>query len=194
MLQVIFESVVRFLPLLAIVLIIGSVILLSLVEFNASPQNKEKQIIRLLRERYFGLEVVIQMSLTVGIFLFCIPIALIADDAVLALDAALFPFVITPLFILGIHRRMKHFLDIVEGRTIGPSGETFESLEPTMYARITLAYWIGSLIVLVCHFALSISGVFPVIASVFMHYGLGGLLFFSSPLLFSLGSLRRKSA
>jgi hypothetical protein len=132
------------------------------------------------------------MSLTVGIFLVCLLFTLVADDAVLAIDTAVFPFVVVPPFIIGIHRRMKHFLDIVEERTRGLPGETFESLEPTMYARITLAYWVGSLVALVFHFVLSISGVFPVIATVFMHYGLGGLLLLSSPLLFSLGALRRK--
>ena len=182
------------LPLLTFVLLIGALILFLAVESNASPQNKEKQIIRLLQEHYFMLEAAIQTSLTSAFFLISLLFVLISDDIVLSIDAIVFPFVVAPMFILGIHRQMRHFQDIVEERTTHMLEETFESLEPTMYARMTLVYWVGSLLALLCHFALSISGASPVIAAVLMHYGLGGLLFFSSPLLFSLGSLRRKSA
>ena len=194
MFQLDFESGLGNLLLLAFVLMIGAVILLLAVEFNAAPRNKEKQIIRLLQEHHFILEATIQTSLAAGIFLVCLSVALVSSDVVLSIDMTVFPFVVTPIFIIGIHRMMRHFQDIVEEHTIGMPGETFESLEPTMYARIILVYWVGSLITLVFHFALSISGAFPAIASVLMHYGLGGLLFFSSSLLFSLGSLRRKRA
>jgi uncharacterized membrane protein YkvI len=163
------------------------------VEFNASPQNKEKLIICLLQKHFFYLDAGIQTFWIVSIFLICFPAALLFDDVVLSIDLIVFPFVVTPPTMLAIHRRLRHFRDIVEERTTGLPGETFESLEPTMNARITLVYWVGALLALLCHFALSTSGTSPVISTVLMHYGWGGLLFLSSPLLFSLSSLRKKS-
>lgn len=194
MLQSDFKPVFSVLFSLGLVLIIISIILLFVVEFNASPHKKEKQITRILEAHFSLLEAVIQISFTAGLFLICLSPTLISDDIVISIDLIILPFYFTPMFILGIHRRMRHFLDLVEERIIGLPEETFESLEPTMYARITLVYWSGSLLALLCYFAFRNSGAYPIIASVLLHYGVMGLILFTSPLLFSLGSLRRKSA
>lgn len=196
LLQLEFESLVRNLPLLAFTLIIGAVILLLVVESNASSssQNKEKLINRLLVEHYLSLEVIIQMLFIVGIILVCIPFSFVVDDIVLSTDMTIFPFVVMPMFILTFHYRLKNFKDIIEERTTNSPNDTFESLKPTLYARITLVYWVGSLLSLICYFTLINSSSPPVFAAVFLHYGLGGLFFFSSSLLFSLSSLRGKPA
>lgn len=194
LLQLDFGSLVRYMPLFAFVLVFGAVILLCVVESNVSSQNKEKLFIRLLLTHYFHLEAIIQVLFSVGILLSCILFAFVVDDIVLSIDMTIFPFVILPMFILGIHYRMKNFRDIVEVHTTNLPEDSFENLKPTMYARITLTYWVGSLFALICYFTLINSSSPPVFAAVFLHYGLGGLLFFSSPLLFSLTSLKGKPA
>ena len=177
---------------LGLVLILIWAFLLITVESYASPQKKEKLIGRLLQERYRELELIFQTTFVVALFLFCFPPALTFEDIVISIDLTIFPFYIAPTFVVTIHRRLRHFRDLVEGRIMGSSGETLERLEPTMYARMSLVYWVVSVVALVCFLVLKTSGVYPVIATVLFHYGLIGLGFFTSPLLFSLGSLRRK--
>jgi hypothetical protein len=175
-------------------LLILSVLLLLVIESKASARNRGKGLALLLEQHPSALETALQGSLLSGILLVLLTFSLTVypSDPVLSLDAALMPVVVVPLFSITLHRRMRHFSEIVQEKTTRAAGETFEALEPVLYAKMNLVYWLGSLVALAGFFLFRHLNLFPVFAVVLMHYGVGGLFFFTSPLLFSAGSLRRR--